>query len=174
MIGIMTEKIYIFDIDGCIMPSLFPNTFFNNLEEKEALVKKVNEEGWNVLPCNEFLQYFINIYEEAFKIFFLTGRQKENFYSLTIHQLRRIDYDDITFFQDGGISQDAYLKYKTNYFYKLFEEYGMDKEYFIFDDHNDYFQVVFFSAIIRDPDAKIHFYEINKATDWIDLNAKKE
>ena len=159
------NKIFIFDIDQCILDSVFPNLLPSNQhpDAQEQVVREVNEKGWNIELYPEFLRYYYNNCGVNDEVYFVTGRQKHRFDKLTYHQLAELHYEDIIFYPKAGLYQkDLYLTWKCSTIQKLLKK---GHEHYIFDDHNDYFKDI-------DPQQKykIHFFKCARDEDWRCLN----
>jgi hypothetical protein len=80
--------INIFDIDGCICKSLFPNVEDKkqSAAEIEELVSGVNNKKENKL-YQGFIDYYYDVLDLCLYNFFVTGRKISHFYRLTERQL---------------------------------------------------------------------------------------
>lgn len=159
------SKIFIFDIDGCILESVFPNLMPSNQhpDAQEQVVKEVNEKGWDVKLYPEFLRFYYNNCTYRDLISIVTGRQEHRFNKLTYHQLQELRYDELIFYPKEGIYQkDIYLSWKCSMIQKLLKK-GF--KILIFDDHDDYFDDI-------DPHGKydISYFEVHTNEGWRMLN----
>lgn len=94
----MKERVWYFiDIDGCIMPNIFDNSFYQNDQEKVESIAKVYK--WcaenNIALYPEFIEWYKRIILNIDKIvgtIFVTGRQENVFGWLTQYQLNPLRY----------------------------------------------------------------------------------
>ena len=99
----MKEDIYIFDIDGCIMPAIISNSEDNN-HSREKTVKDSINNGQKIKLYPDFINYYKKNCERAKSIFFITGRKKSEFGSLTEVQLKplnKIQRYQIIYYPEG-------------------------------------------------------------------------
>lgn len=141
------KKIYVFDIDGCILPSIFPKLLKKNQtrEEQAKLIKEINEQGYNIELYPKFIDfYFKNCFLEL--IYFVTGRKRSDFEKLTYHHLSSLQYENIYFYpEDGLYTRDFYLNWKYNTISKIVLDNGFC---YVFDDEKGYFnRLSFFNCL---------------------------
>jgi len=130
------NKILIFDIDGCICPSFFPN-----LNEK-ANIKELKE---NILktPLNDyFVQYYKKINKTSgVSCVFLTGRRAKDFENETLYQLKELEIspEQIIFFPDNYAHTK--IRYNTFKIYNILSLAIQNKEseVVIYDDLDGYY-----------------------------------
>ncbi len=137
---------WIFDIDGCIMPSMFPNIEEGEKqspEDNENIVKRINNEGRHVRIWQEFFDFYLHHCKpREERIYFVTGRKRSHFGALTNVQLFPIDYTDIIFYPEVlNHTEYIYHKWKYNAILGLIE---FSKPAFIFDDDTGYFDALKF------------------------------
>ncbi|MFX1329107.1 MAG: hypothetical protein ACFE91_13350 [Promethearchaeota archaeon] len=82
------REVYIFDIDGCIMPPIFSN--FNRNGSRKTIVKEVIKNGNNVSLYPDFIKFYEKNCIQAESIYFITGRKESEFGKLTEDQLQRL------------------------------------------------------------------------------------
>ena len=82
------REVYIFDIDGCIMPPIFSN--FNSNESRKNIVKEAIKNGNNVNLYPAFIKFYKKYCIQAESIYFITGRKKSEFGLLTENQLKSL------------------------------------------------------------------------------------
>jgi len=166
------RNMFIFDIDGCIMPSLFPNLKAQDPEERDALIKKVIQKGVGMKPYSSFSRFLKNNVRHDDLIYFVTGRQESSFGNLTRHQLVKYIYltktlPEIIFYPEHGTYEEkSYLKWKHETIRDLLQ---IGYFHHVFDDMNGYF----------DPLENVHgckCYQVQDEKDWDRLNLlfKKE
>ena len=145
------REVYIFDIDGCIMPPIFSN--FNSNEFRKNIVKEVIKNGNNVNLYPDFIKFYDKYCIQAESVFFITGRKKSEFGKLTENQLQslaNIKRFQIVYYPEGkSHKMRKYFTWKVRKikdFIKItinsknFNENSQENFKFnIFDDFNDYF-----------------------------------
>lgn len=162
------KKMFIFDIDGCIMPSLFPNLTKQDPKEKEDLIKEVNQKGFKTDFYRSFFKFYRNNIKYDDLVYFITGRQESSFGALTRHQLSKLIHfskiqPTIIFYpEDKDHVETEYLNWKKETIIDLFD---IGFYHNVFDDMNGYFR-----------DLKtIHgsqCHQVKSDEDWSRLNIK--
>ena len=170
------REVYIFDIDGCIMTPIFPES--NNEETREKIVGDAVHNGNGLKLFPDFVKYYKKHCVQAKSIFFITGRKKSEFGKLTEKHLRPlvdikpfevIYYPEAKphkirkYFNWKAKTIKAIIKSKT--FKKRFNV--TMKENFIiniFDDMNNYFSKI--SKIRNKQDIQIHLTLIESENNW--------
>ena len=84
----LAEEIYIFDIDGCIMPPIISNFNGDNDKSGEKTVNEIINNGSKIKLYNEFVKYYKNNCRKAESVVFITGRKKREFGELTKNHLK--------------------------------------------------------------------------------------
>lgn len=161
----MNKVVYIFDIDGCILPSIFPKLLKKNQtkEKQDKLIKEINEKGTEIELYPKFLEFYFKKCSHEL-VYFVTGRKRSNFEKLTYHHLSSLQYENIYFYpEDGPYTLEFYLTWKYNIIKSLFEK---DREYLIFDDEDRYFDEL---ESIEQHDCKCFKVESNYGWDTINL-----
>ena len=147
----LTREVYIFDIDGCIMPPIFTN--FNKNEPRKKIVKDVIKNGNNVKLYPNFIEFYRKYCKKAELIFFITGRKSSEFGKLTENQLQSLTnirkYQIIYYPESKKHKIKKYFTWKTKEIEKIIKNTIKSKDFidcieekvkfFIFDDLNDYF-----------------------------------
>ena len=141
----MNNVVFMFDIDGCILPNLFENYGWAKNQDRATVIREVNERGKNASLFPNFVTYFGMHCKDAVKIFFITGRQENEFFWLTIRNLQelgkfRYDFDIIWYPSNKKHEARTYFKWKVDTIKKLMKglrAHGV--KYAIFDDLPDYF-----------------------------------
>lgn len=113
------SHIEIYDIDGCICKSIFPN-----LEEK-ADIKKLKTKILKTQLYQEFIEYYKRITENNnIKIYFITGRKYKDFGPETKLQLKPLGQDlNIIFYPDiYSHSKFQYFTFKIRSILKIVAE----------------------------------------------------
>jgi len=170
------KEVYIFDIDGCVMPPIFTN--FNIGERRANLVKEIIKNGNNVKLFPSFIEFYKKHCTQAEYVYFITGRKLSEFGKLTADQLKALN--DIKKFQvvyypeRKGHRIKKYFAWKVKKIKKIikdcikrensYENFKRGVKFNIFDDMNDYFQK------IRRMEGKwriqIHITLIDSENDW--------
>jgi len=145
------REVYIFDIDGCVMPPIFSN--FNDNESRKNLVKEVIKNGNNVNLYPAFINFYEKYCIQAESVFFLTGRKKSEFGTLTENQLQsltNIKEFHVIYYSEGNSHKiKKYFTWKANKIKEIIKNtinrknFSLDSlenvKFNIFDDMNDYF-----------------------------------
>ncbi len=145
------REIYIFDIDGCVMPPIFSN--FNSNGSRKNIVKEVIKNGNNVNLYSAFIKFYEKYCIQAELVFFITGRKRSEFGTLTENQLQSLA--NIKLFQTIYYPEGKSHKIKKYFTWKAkkikeiikntlntknFSKNSQENVKFtIFDDMNDYF-----------------------------------
>ena len=132
-----TEIIYIFDIDGCILPSIFPNL------SKKVSIEEIRNKIKAISIYKSFIEYYGLISKGPGKEkFFITGRKAKDFRNETIDQLKplKIKENQIIFYPN--IYSHSKIRYFTFKIYNILRIAFNNKRYseiIVFDDICDYF-----------------------------------
>jgi len=141
----MNKKIFIFDIDGTILPDIISNRGDWNSYPPMYIVNQIIEEGSHIRLFPGFIEYFKSRCRHAEKVYFVTGRGQKNFLAMTIFQLCPIVYDvgkhiEMIFYPDGqSFSEKIYFKWKIDTIKKIIKNHK-DSIFYIYDDRVDYFK----------------------------------
>ena len=68
----LMRDVYIFDIDGCIMPPIFSN--FNSKATRDNIVKEAIKNGNGVKLYSDFVKFYEKNCVQAESVYFITGR----------------------------------------------------------------------------------------------------
>ena len=145
------RDVYIFDIDGCIMPPIFSN--FNGDESRKNIVKKAITNGNNIALFPGFIKFYEKYCNNAESIFFITGRKSSEFGELTENQLKSLSdgnkFHIIYYPEKKPHKIKKYFSWKVKKIKEIIRStvktknlrYSSDKsiKFKIFDDMNDYF-----------------------------------
>lgn len=138
--------IFIFDIDGCIMPNIFPlvEEIQNDFEIKnQEIIKKVS----NLSLYPEFIEFYKNNCKNSLSVYFVTGRKTKYYKTITETQLKPIRiYKNyfIKFFPDNK-SRDLkeYFKWKVNILKDIINHWSDDiVKFHIYDDFKALFPLI--------------------------------
>jgi hypothetical protein len=173
------REVYIFDIDGCIMSPIFPES--HNEETREKIVGDAvyNGNGLKLFP--DFVKYYKKYCIQAESIFFITGRKKSEFGRLTDNHLRPLvdikPFKVIYYPEAKPHKIRKYLKWKAKGIKAIIKSTTNKKSFNIstkenftfkiFDDMNDYFLKVRKFGDKRD--IQIHFIMIENENSWNQL-----
>ena len=175
----MTEEIYIFDIDGCIMPPIISN-FDDNNNSREETVKESVSNGQKMELFPEFIKFYQNHCERAKLVIFITGRKKSEFGDLTEFHLKPFDglkrYKIIYYPEGKPHNSDEYFEWKIKEIQKIlnineknqFNEYNNSVSFKIFDDMDDYFPKI--KDLSKKFGINIQLYLIKGENSWNFLN----
>ena len=84
----MMKEVYIFDIDGCVMPPIFSD--IENDESREKTIRKIVDTSNNIKLYPDFIRFYDKHCKNAEMIFFITGRKGSEFGKLTEKQLESL------------------------------------------------------------------------------------
>lgn len=166
------KEIYIFDIDGCIMPSIFPNIHDPN-QNREQIIREVNEEGKDISLFPEFIKFYKNIYKKALLVLFITGRQQKTFGELTEYQLKKLrtfkHYFILFYPEEYPHVPKAYFQWKIEMITCIFRVFKNSEGimFRIFDDMGDYFNEIKFIAISLSLKHKCYFINSDKLWEFL-------
>jgi len=145
------RDIYIFDIDGCIMPPIFSN--FIGDESRKNIVKKAITNGNNIELFPGFIKFYKKYCNNAESIFFITGRKRSEFGRLTENQLKSLSstkkFHIIYYPEKKSHKIKKYFSWKVKEIKKIIRSMVRTKslrnssekniKFNIFDDLNEYF-----------------------------------
>ncbi len=172
----LKREIYIFDIDGSIMPSIFKN--FNTGEKRKNIIREAIKNGNQAGLYPKFIDFYKKNCIRAESIYFLTGRRYKEFGKLTENQLQILiefrDFRMIYYPERKPYKSHKYFAWKAREIKKIIKKsiksgktHGDVKEnfvFYIFDDLNDHF------PRIRDFEdkykVKIHLTLIDNTDIW--------
>ena len=175
----MTEDIYIFDIDGCVMPPIISNFNDNHTSRKET-VKEVINNGHTIKLYPDFIKYYKRNCERSESVIFITGRKKSEFGKLTESQLKplnKIKRYQIIYYPERNVHEsDIYFEWKIKKVKKLinrngkiqYKDHSKARFFKIFDDMDEHFpKIKELSEIFG---VKVKLYSINGKNSWESLN----
>jgi len=175
----LAEDIYIFDIDGCVMPPIISDFNDNHTSRKET-IKEVINNGHTIKLYPDFIKYYKRNCKRSESVIFITGRKKSEFGKLTESQLKPLNkikrYQIIFYPERNPHESDVYFEWKIKKVQELIDNNGKNqiKDYSklhsfkIFDDMDDYFpKIKELSEIFG---VRIKLYLINGKNSWESLN----
>jgi len=170
------REIYIFDIDGCVMPPIFSN--FNSNETRKIIVKEVIKNGNNVNLYPVFIKFYEKYCIQSESVFFITGRKKSEFGKLTENQLQplaNIKLFQVIYYPEGKSHKiQKYFAWKVKEVKEIIKNAMKNKRFNessneninfnIFDDMNEYFPRI---REFKDTySVNIHLTLIDKENSW--------
>jgi len=163
----------IFDIDGCIMPSIFPNI------GEDANIPEINQNGYSVELYPNFLEYYDSTAKHTLHNIMLTGRKAHHFKQLTEYQLHPIENytvfrEPIYYEKHRNHTAEEYYSFKfyviTDLILHLHQKYE-NIVIRIFDDDIAYYErIVEAIAKQENPHYRIILYKIQSNEDWSNIN----
>jgi len=144
-------EVYIFDIDGCIMPPIFTN--FNDKEPRKNLVKEIIANGNQVELFPDFINFYKRHCIHAESSYFITGRKYSEFGKLTEKQLKYLKtfktFHVIYYPEKKTHKIQEYFTWKLKEIKNIIKKTVKSKnsyessqekvKFYIFDDMEDYF-----------------------------------
>ncbi|MEE9378418.1 MAG: hypothetical protein V3V33_10320 [Candidatus Lokiarchaeia archaeon] len=173
------REIYIFDIDGCVMPPIFSN--FNSNETRKIIVKEVIKNGNNVNLYPVFMKFYEKYCIQAELVFFITGRKKSEFGILTENQLQSLanikPFQTIYYPEGKSYKIQKYFAWKVKEVKEIIKNAMKNKKFNensreninfnIFDDMHEYFPKI---RRFEDKwDIKTHLTMIENEHNWNQL-----
>lgn len=137
-----TNKIWIIDINGCIIPSNFPNIKKEAQSENEIrdIIDQANNKGKYTYLHTEFIVFYRLCISEKDKLFFVTGRKESHFKDLTEEQLKEIKYNKIFYYpEELDHTEQLYLGFKEYRINKIIKDIKAESA-IIIDDDTRYFK----------------------------------
>ena len=135
------REVYIFDIDGCIMPPIFSD--LDNNETREKIVGDAVHNGNGIKLFPGFVKYYKKYCIQAESIFFITGRKKSEFDSITDKHLGPLvdikRFTVIYYPEAKSHKKRKYFNWKAQIIKNLIKNTNCEKKFNIFDDLKDYF-----------------------------------
>lgn len=150
----MMKEVYIFDIDGCVMPLIFSG--FKEDESREKTIKKIVDNKNNIELYPKFIRFYEKHCKKADIIFFITGRKGSEFGKLTENQLESISnirkFKIIYYPERKSHKIRKYFSWKVKKIKRIIKEAAEFKifkdindktlEFNIFDDMDGYFSKI--------------------------------
>jgi len=160
--------IYIFDIDGCIMPNLFQN-FTEESDNTDTLNNDIKKELARLRMFPEFIEFYRRNCIKSLAVFFITGRKRKEYGKVTEKQLsplRKFKPYSLKYYPDdkSHIKQDYFL-WKFEMITTIIHQYrDVSEKFYIFDDFKD---IIFKLKDLLFLNQNIHCNLIQANTDWI-------
>ena len=176
------KEICIFDIDGCILPSIFPN-LDDNSKSREKLIVDALKNIDNISLFPEFVIYYNRFCEHSESIIFITGRKESEFGELTKTQLSPLkdikEFGIIYYPERNSYESNEYFNWKIKKILEIFndkifqgfsDKSSKKDHYFkIFDDMPDYFPKV--EEFAKNLYIQVKLVRINKSESWSSLTS---
>ena len=163
---------YFLDIDGCILPNIFDNTFYTNDQEKLESIIKAYQKAKDVSLYPEFVEWWNrNVIKTINKVRFITGRQEDIFGWLTKTQLKPLilPLKEYIYYYPNHFTHDwnLYLRVKINKILEIietkFDNANYTEEVKIYDDHD------FSKELKENLEYPFEFHLIQSKEDWCEL-----
>ena len=163
------REVYIFDIDGCIMAPIFPES--NNEETREKIVGDAVHNGNGLKLFPDFVKYYRKYCVQAESIFFITGRKRSEFGRLTDNHLRPLvdikPFKVIYYPEAKSYKIRKYLNWKAKTIKTIIKSTTNKMHFNIFDDMNEYFSKI--RKFGDNRDTQIHLTMIENENSWNQL-----
>lgn len=161
--------VFIFDIDGCIMPNIFP-VIEEVQNDKEIINKKIIKKAFYISVFPEFVEFYKKNCVESLAVYFLTGRKQKYFRKITESQLKPIEnYKNyiIKYYPDKKPhTLKQYFNWKVNSIKQIMNQWAQDfVRFHIYDDLEDLFPFIFREISPDNRNYKCKM--IQGRTDWI-------
>ena len=174
------REIYIFDIDGCVIPPIFSN-FIDENAPRERVVKFVEENGYKFELFPAFITFYKKNCKAAESVIFLTGRKKSEFGKLTESQLSSLteikSFRIIYYPEEKQNIAREYFKWKPKQIQKILKgiigDHHFNKEsrellaIKVFDDLTKYYPKV--EKIAKKLKLDIQLFKIEGKESWVSL-----
>jgi len=145
------KEVYIFDIDGCVMPPIVSD--FKIDESREKTIKKIVDNSDRIELYPDFIRFYDKHCKKAEMIFFITGRKGSEFGKLTEKQLESLsnirNFQIIYYPEKKSHKIRKYFSWKVKKIKKIIKKAAKFKiikdnndknlEFNIFDDMDGYF-----------------------------------
>ncbi len=170
------REVYIFDIDGCVMSPIFPET--NNEKAREKVVGDAVHNGNGIKLFPDFVKYYKKHCVQAESIFFITGRKKSEFGRLTDNHLCPLvdikPFEVIYYPEAKSHKKRKYFRWKAKKIKGIIKDRNIENpvnisnkenyKFKIFDDLNNYFPKIRKFGDRRD--IQIHLTLIENENNW--------
>jgi len=163
----MTD-IYIFDIDGCIMPNRFQN-FTEDSDNSDIFKNDIKDEVARLSIFPEFVEFYKHNCVNSLAVYFITGRKRKEYSKVTEQQLsslRKFKQYSLKYYPDdkSHIKKDYFI-WKFDMISNIISQYRhISENFYIYDDFKD---IIFKLKDFNFLNQKIHCNLIRAKTDWI-------
>jgi len=160
--------VFIFDIDGCIMPNIF--SIQEKSKKSNSNSNRENMKNLSQLSLYpEFLKFYKINCPKSIAVYFLTGRKQRDYGTITEKQLRPLQsYKNfaIKYYPEGKPHKlTEYFKWKAISIKVIMNQWKQDfVRFHIYDDLEELFPIIFqkISSKINDYNVKL----IQTQADW--------
>ncbi|MHA1933165.1 MAG: hypothetical protein ACW96X_11525 [Promethearchaeota archaeon] len=170
------KEVYIFDIDGCVMPPIFSD--FNMEEAREKTIKKIVDNSNNLELYPNFIRFYDKHCKNAELIFFITGRKGSEFGKLTEKQLESLsnirNFKIIYYPEKKSHKIRKYFSWKVKKIKNVIKDVAKTKnlkvnidkgiKFKIFDDMDGYFSKI--ESFATHHGVQAHFSLIENDNSW--------
>jgi len=166
------KEIHVFDIDGTVLPSVFPNMQESD-KSIDQIIKDVLECSNSVGLFPEFITYYSQNCANGSKNIFLTGRQESAFGDLTHMQLSPLKetspFHIIFYPEENFYTSRDYFSWKTQEIRNLFLEHLScnhhdQVKFIIYDDLTNHFGAI--KEISKSLKVDLSLRSIKNSRDW--------
>jgi hypothetical protein len=171
------EGIYIFDLDGCVMPPIFSN-FVDPHKSRHKLVNYVERNGYKITLFSSFLKFYEQYCKSAQSVVFITGRKKSEFGKLTESQLKPLidfkPYEVIYYPEEKENRAQDYFDWKVGQINEILKHWKEDEVSYknpnkilkakIYDDLIEYFPRI--KKIAKNLNLKLELFKIKGEKSW--------
>ena len=174
------KEVYIFDIDGCVMPVIFKNS--NGTEPRKKIISDALKNGNKVSLYPEFIEFYKKYCREAYSVYFLTGRKYKEFGKLTENQLHKLNdfrnFQIIYYPERKSYKSHQYFAWKVKEIRRIIkkstkkalQQENMNEilKFNIFDDMSDHFPKI--KTIKEVSNIQLQLIEIESENNWNHTN----
>lgn len=162
------SDIFIFDIDGCIMPNAFP-IIKDAKNENDAKNQEILKKASKLSLFPEFIEFYKKNCAKSLAVYFITGRKQKYYGKITESQLKPLKiYKNylIKHFPDNKSHNiKEYFHWKANAIKRIINQWPQDLVRFhIYDDLKDLFPIIFQKISPKIKNYKCRL--IQKQLDW--------
>lgn len=140
-------QIFIFDIDGCIMPNIFPLNK-ETKKDDDSLNQKLVKRASDISLFPEFIEFYKKNCVESLAVYFITGRKQKYYGEITESQLKPLKlYKNyiIKHFPDNKPHiLKEYFHWKAKTIKDIMNQWSQDSVRFhMYDDLEDLCPIIF-------------------------------
>lgn len=161
--------IFIFDIDGCIMPNIFSTVDKTKMDD-ETIIQSRIDRFTDISLFPEFVEFYRKNCTVSLAVYFITGRKRKDYGKITEFQLTPLkihkDYKIKHFPDKKPHILKVYFHWKAKIIKSIMEKWFKDSiRFYIYDDLEDLFPIIFkeIPAVNNDYKCKL----IQGQEDWI-------
>jgi len=161
--------VFIFDIDGCIMPNIFPLIKDTQMED-DRITQDILKKASNISLFPEFIEFYKQNCAKCLAVYFITGRKRKYYEKITESQLQPLkNYKNyiIKYFPDNKPHiLKEYFHWKAKTIKNIMNQWSKSSVRFhIYDDLEELFHLITKEVppIVRNYNCKL----IQEQGDWI-------